>query len=88
MLSRHNFRRTFSTWLEDAGIPAPYVAALTALILTHSKRPILGASVFTAGPLVLDAVLAAVVLTASRRPAPAGAAQQLRAGAGLRGGRR
>jgi hypothetical protein len=47
-----------------AALPALYVAALTALILTHSKRPILGASVFTAGPLVLDAVLAAVVLTA------------------------
>jgi threonine/homoserine/homoserine lactone efflux protein len=43
-------------------IPACYVAALTALILTNSKRPILGALAFTAGPLVLDAIVAAVVL--------------------------
>lgn len=36
---------------------------LTALILTNSKRPILGACAFTAGPLVLNAIVAAVVLT-------------------------
>jgi hypothetical protein len=43
-------------------IPAVYVAAITALILTNSKRPIPGALAFTAGPLVLNAIVAAVVL--------------------------
>jgi threonine/homoserine/homoserine lactone efflux protein len=45
-----------------AALPAVYVAAFTALILTNAKRPILGAFVFTAGPVALDAILAAVVL--------------------------
>jgi hypothetical protein len=46
-----------------AALPSVYVAAFTALILTNAKRPILGVCAFTAGPLVLDAILAAVVLT-------------------------
>jgi Sap, sulfolipid-1-addressing protein len=45
-----------------AGADAPIVAVVTALILSHSKRPLLSASVFTAGAAALDVVFAVALL--------------------------
>lgn len=45
-----------------AAAAAPIVAVVTALILSHSKRPLLSASVFTAGAAALDVVFAVALL--------------------------
>ena len=48
-----------------AAAAAPIVAVVTALILAHSKRPLLSASVFTAGAAALDVVFAVALLVAA-----------------------